>query len=94
MMDSVNPNDVSLHSAYFAFMMNPNRDNNYRYIGIVSNMLELPAKGIFSANQVCAIVHFYDNKPCKLGGKQRLVNTDGMESCMFIIDRLDYLPVR
>ena len=44
MMDSVNPNDVSLHSAYFAFMMNPNRDNNYRYIGIVSNMLEYQPK--------------------------------------------------
>ena len=74
--------------------MNPNRDNNYIYIGIVSSMLELPAKGIFSVNDFRDFVHFYDNKPRKLGGKQRLVTTDGMESCMFIIDRLDYLPVR
>ena len=78
MMDSVNSNDVILHYADFAFMMNPNRDNKYRYIVILSNMLELPAKGIFSINQLLAVGHFYNNKPCKLGGKQRLVTTYGM----------------
>ena len=57
-------------------------------------MLEFPAKLIFSANQVHAAGHFYDNKPRKLGGKQRLVNMDDRESCMFISDGLAYLPVR
>ena len=69
MIDSVNPNSVSICSAYFAFMMNPNVLEENRYIGIVSNKLELPVKGIFSANQVRVDVHWYDDKPCKLGGK-------------------------
>ena len=51
-------------------------------------MLEFPAKLIFSANQVHAAGHFYDNKPRKLGGKQRLVNMDDRESRMFISDGL------
>ena len=50
MTDSVNPNYVSLRSADFAFLINPNGDKKYRYIGILSNMLDFPAKGIFSSN--------------------------------------------
>ena len=73
--------------------MNPNRDNNYIYIGIVSSMLELPAKGIFSVNDFRDFFHFYDNKPRKLGGKQRLVTSEGRKSHMFISDGLAYLPV-
>ena len=42
---------------------------NDRYIGIVSNILKFPVKGIFSANQVRAVGHFYDDKPHKLGYK-------------------------
>ena len=76
MTDSVNPNYVSLHSADFSLLMNPNRAKKERYITIVYNMLQFPAKGIFSANQVRAAGHFYDDKPHKLGGKQRLVTTD------------------
>ena len=57
-------------------------------------MLEFQAKGIFSANQVRAASHCYDNKPGKLGGKKRLVTTDGRNSHMFISDGLAYLPVR
>ena len=57
-------------------------------------MLELPSKGIFYDNQVCADGPFYDNKPRKLGGKQRLLTTDGRQSRMFISDGLAYLPVR
>ena len=93
MTDSVIPNSVRLCSAYFSFLMNPNGDKNNIYIEIVSNMLDLPAKGIFSANQVHATGHFYDNKPRKLGNKQRLVTTDESESRIFISDRLSYLPV-
>ena len=84
----VNPNAVSLCSADFSFMMNPNGYKKDRYIGIVSNMLDLLAKGIFSANQVRAAGHFYDENPRKLGGKQRLVTTDVRDSLMFISDRL------
>ena len=74
-------------------MIIPNGFNNYIYIGIVSNMLELSAKGIFSINQVRPVGHLYDKKPSKLGVKLWLVTTDGRESCMFIVDRLAYLPI-
>ena len=74
--------------------MNPNIDKKYIYIGIVSNMLEFPSKGIFSANQVHVAGHLYDNKPRKLGGKQGLATTDGRQSFMFISDGLAYLPFR
>ena len=93
MTDLVNPNAISLRSAYFKFLMNPNGDKKNRYIGIVSNMIEFTAKGIFSANQVCATSHFYDKNTCKLGGKQRLVTTDGRERHMFISDGLAYLSI-
>ena len=94
MTDLVNPNYVRLCSADFSFLMNPNEDKKDRYIGIVSNMLYFLAKCIFSANQAHAASHFYNKNPCKLGGKQRLVITDGRESRIFISDRLYYLPVR
>ena len=94
MTDSVNPNYVSLHSADFSLLMNPNRAKKERYITIVYNMLQFPAKGIFSANQVRVAVHFYDDKLSKIGGKQRMVTTDVRESHMFISDGLSYLPVR
>ena len=74
-------------------MINKNRYNKHRCIGIVSNVLELSAKVIFSVNQVCPVCHYYDNKPSKLGVKQWLVTTDGRESCMFIVYRLAYLPI-
>ena len=92
MTNSVNTNAVSLHSAGFSFLIDPNGDNKDRYIGIVSNMLDFPSKGIFSANQVRVSGHFYDDKPRKIGGKPRLVTTDVRESRMFISDRLIYLP--
>ena len=69
MTDSVNPIAASLCSADFSFIMNPNGPVEDRYIGIFSNMLEFPVKGIFSANQVRAAGHFYDDKPRKLCGK-------------------------
>ena len=47
------------------------------YIWIISNMLEFPAKGISSANQVRATSHLYYDKPRKLGVKHQLVTTDG-----------------
>ena len=37
--------------------------------------------------------HFYDDKPRKLGEKQRLVTTDGRDICMSISDGLAYIPV-
>ena len=77
MTDSVNPNTFSLRSAGFSFMMNPNGTNKYRYIGIFSNMLEFPSKGNFPNNQVHSYGHFYNDNPRRLGGKQRLVTTDG-----------------
>ena len=89
----VHPNAVSLHFAYFSFLMNQNQNEKYRYIVIVSNMIEFPSKGIFSANQVRIAGPFYDQKPRKLGGKQRLVTTEGRKSHMFISDGLAYLPV-
>ena len=49
MSDSVNPNTVSIRSTDFEFLINPNEPNNDRYIGIVSNIIEFPANGIFSA---------------------------------------------
>ena len=52
MMDSFNPNYVSLLSKNFAFLINSNGDKKDRYIGIVYNIIELPSKGIFSVNQV------------------------------------------
>ena len=57
--------------------MNTNGPMKDRSIGIVSNMLNLSAKGILSSNQVCAAGHFYVDKPCEPCGKQRLVTTDG-----------------
>ena len=62
MTDLVNPNASSLCSADFSFMMNPNFIINYRYTAIVSNMLKLPSKCIFSANQFLVAGHFYDEK--------------------------------
>ena len=59
MTDLVNPNTVSLRSADFAFLMNTNGDNKDRCIGIVSNMLEFPSKGIFSVNKACVASHLY-----------------------------------
>ena len=46
------------------------------HIWIISNMLEFPAKGISSANQVRASDHFYDYKLHKIVGKQWLVTMD------------------
>ena len=60
MADLVKPNAVSLRSDNFAFMMNPNGPAKDRYIRIVSNMMELTAKGILSKNQVRTAGHFYD----------------------------------
>ena len=57
-------------------------------------MLEFPAKGIFSANQVWHAGNLYDNKPHKIGGKQRLVTKYDRESRMFISDGMAYLSVR
>ena len=94
MSDSVNPNSVSFRSADFAFLINPKGDKKDRYVGIRYNIIELPAKGIFSVNQVRDAGHFYDNKPRKLGGKQLLVTTDGREIRMFISDGQACLPVR
>ena len=54
MIDSVNPNAVSLCSSDFEFPMNLNGHKKDRYIRIFSNMLEFPAKGIFYSNQVRA----------------------------------------
>ena len=68
----VNPNSVSLCSAYFSFLINLNGDKKEKSIGIISNMLELPDKRIFSANQVRAVSHFYDDKPRKIGGKNNV----------------------
>ena len=73
--DSVNPKYVSLCSDDFSFLINPNGAKKVRYIGILSKILEFQSKSIFSANQVCAVGYFYNEKPCKLGGKQRLVTT-------------------
>ena len=50
MTDLVNPNTVVLRSADFAFLMNHNEAKKDRCTGIVSNMIELPAKCIFSDN--------------------------------------------
>ena len=74
--------------------MKPNGMVKDRYIVIVSNMLDFPAKFIFSANQVRSYGHFYDDKPRKIGGKQWLVTTYRREFRMFISDGLSYLPVR
>ena len=94
MTDSVNPNHVSIRSYSFSFLINTNGSNKDIYIGIVSNMLELPPKGILYTNQVRAASHFYYDKLRKLGGKQRLLITYVRESFMFISGRLYYLPVR
>ena len=67
--DLGNPNSVSLRYADFEFPMNPNGNKRDRYIGIVSTMLDFPAKGILSTNQVHAAGHLYEKNPCKLGGK-------------------------
>ena len=72
-----NPNVVSLFSDDFSFQMNPIGYKKDRYIRIISNMIELTAKGIFSANQVCAAGLFYDDKMRKLTGEKSMVTTDG-----------------
>ena len=88
MTDSVNQNAVSLCSYDFEFPMNPNGTKKDRYIGIFSYVPEFLAKGMFSTNQVYDAGHFYENKPCKLGCKQRLFNTEVRESRMLISDGL------
>ena len=72
-----NRNVVSLCTADFPYLMNPNVFKKDRYIGIVSNMIELPVKGIFSANQVCAAGLFYDDKTRKCIGGGSMATTDG-----------------
>ena len=94
MMESVIPNNVSLFSDDFLLLTKPNGDKKDRKIGIVANMLDFPEKGIFSSNRFRAASHFYDKSMRKLGGKQRLVTTDGRESHMFISDWIAYLTVR
>ena len=74
--------------------MNTNGPNKDIYIGISSNILDFPAKVIFSANQIHVVSTFYDDKRRKLGGNPVLVTTEGREIFMLISDRLDYLPVR
>ena len=74
--------------------MNPDESNKDRYLGIVSNTLDLPSKVIFYANKFHASGHLYGVKSRKLGGKKRLVTTDGKERCMLISDGLAYLPIR
>ena len=76
MTESVKTNNVILRSTYFAFLINPNGPKKYRYIVIVSNMLEFLSKGIFSTNHIRSTRHFYNYKPHKIGGKNRLVTTD------------------
>ena len=94
MANSVNPNTFILCYADFAFLINTNGDRKDIYTGIVSNMLEFPDKGIFSANQDRAACHFYDDNPHKLGGGKSLVTTEGREIRTFISYGLSYLPVR
>ena len=67
---SVNPNAVSIFSADFIFLTNTNGSKKDIYTIIVSNMLDLSAKGIFYSNQVHIVGHFYDDMPQKLGGKK------------------------
>ena len=69
MTKSVNLNTVSLCSTDFSFTINTNVANKYRYIGILSNMLDFPSKGIFYANQVRADAHFHDKNLRKLEKK-------------------------
>ena len=76
MTDSVNKNSVSLRFDGFSFLVNTNRSKKVRYIRVVSDMLELPAKEILFSNQVHAAVHFYEKTTRKLGGEQRLVTMD------------------
>ena len=70
MTGSVNPNTVSLYSTDSEFLLNPNSPVEDIYLGIVSNMLELPVKVILYANQVRAAGIFYDDKPWNFDGKQ------------------------
>ena len=90
MTDLVKQNAISLRSLDFSWMMDNNGDKKDIYISIVSNMLDLPSKGILSANQVCASGHFYDDKPHKFGRKQSMFTTDGREIRMCISDGLAY----
>ena len=89
---SVNTNNDSLCSADSSFLVNNNGHNKDRYIVIFSNMIQFPAKGIFSTNQIRSAGHFYNDKTRKLGCKQILVTTDGREIRMFVSDGLAYLP--
>ena len=52
--------------ADFAFLMNSNISKKDRYIIIFFNMLAFPAKGILSADKVCATIYLYDKNPHKL----------------------------
>ena len=66
--------------------MNTNVYKKDRYIGIVSNMIELPAKGTFSANQVCTAGLFYDDKTRKLrGGKVWLPQMEEKDVCPLVM---------
>ena len=76
MADLANPKVAILCSDNFSFLTNPNGYKKDICIGIVSIVTELPAKGIFSANQVCAAGLLYDNKTHKIGGGGIMVTTD------------------
>ena len=74
--------------------MNPNVPVEDRYTIIVSNIIKLPVKCIFSANNFRSAGNLYYDKPHKFGGKQIFVTTDGRERRMFICDGLAYLLLR
>ena len=76
MIDLLNPNAVSLFSSDFTFLMNLNGTKKDRYIRIVSDIIEVPTKGIFFANQFHTAGHFYDDNPFKLGWKQGMVTPE------------------
>ena len=72
--------------------MKPNGYKKDRYIWIFSNMIDLPAKDTFYANQVYAAGIFYDDKMHKIGGgKVWLPWTADKDVCSLVMGYPTYL---
>ena len=87
MAESVNPNAVSLRSANSVFILNPNGPMKDRYIGIVSNMIDFPEKGIFTPiRSMTLMTSMMTNHARLVANNYWLPRTEDKDVCLSAMD--------
>ena len=87
MINLVNPNAVSIRSAGFVFMMNPSISMKDRYIGIVSNMIDFPEKGIFTPiRSMTLMTSMMTNHARLVANNYWLPRTEDKDVCLSAMD--------